>query len=121
LLDSCRVSSANDLLHLFYTDKYPRDEVAQLAPRVDQAAQEGDRVANEILGAAAQQLAAITASVRQQLFGNTASVSYVGGVFQSRFVLDRFKLLVEIGGSTVIAPLHGPDFGALLEAYRAGK
>ena len=73
LLDGCwrahRVrADANQLLHLFYTDEYPRDRVAGWAKLVDQAARAGDAVAGDILGSAAQALATLTAAVRRQLF-----------------------------------------------------
>ncbi len=47
-------------------------------------------------------------------------VAYIGGVFRSRIVLERFRELIqkEIGDS-VTPPLLGPAAGALLEAYRA--
>src|SRR5205807_5275369 len=55
-------------LHRFYTDEWSRARVATLARLVDRAATEGDMVARDILLAAAQQLAALTGSVRRQLW-----------------------------------------------------
>ena len=47
-------------------------------------------------------------------------VAYIGGVFQSRTVLERFRGLVELEpGNCCGPPRHGPAEGALLEAYRA--
>jgi N-acetylglucosamine kinase len=108
-------------MHRFYTDEYPRDRVAGWAPLIDQAARAGDAVAGEILGSAAQALAAMTAAVRRQLFGSgeLVDVRYSGGVFASEPLLERFRMLVELEGTTrVSAPLHHPAEGALLEAYR---
>jgi len=46
-------------------------------------------------------------------------VSYVGGVFRSRLVLERFRMLVEMEeGNQVSPPAYGPAAGALLEAYQ---
>lgn len=117
---------ANDAMHRFYTDEWPRSRVATLAPLVDRAATEGDAVAVQILHAAAQELATLAAAVRGQLFGEeeAVEVAYIGGVFQSRRVLERFRLLVELRGEDrCIAPRRGPAEGALLEAIRgaAGK
>ena len=68
LLEATGARDANQLLHLFYTDEYPRDRVAGWAKLVDQAARAGDAVAGDILGSAAQALATLTAAVRRQLF-----------------------------------------------------
>ena len=47
-------------------------------------------------------------------------VAYIGGVFHSCQLLERFRLLVELeDGNRCGAPRHGPAEGALLEAYRA--
>ncbi|MBZ5675914.1 MAG: ATPase [Acidobacteriia bacterium] len=114
-------SSANRLLHLFYTGEYPRDRVAGWAKLVDQAARAGDTVARDILGSAAQALATLTAAVRWQLFepSKQVKVCYSGGVFGSEPLLERFRMLVELEeGNQVSAPKHNPAEGALLEAYR---
>lgn len=122
LLEATGASSANDLLHRFYTTDFPRPRVAALARLVDEAAEAGDRVADGILDAAAQQLAAITAAARRQAFGvdEEASIAPVGGVFRSTRVRERFKALVELAEhNQVVEPAYGPAAGALLDAYRA--
>lgn len=123
LLAATESRDANHALHRFYTDEWPRSRVATLAARVDEAAMNGDGVALEILNAAAMQLAMLAAAVRTQLWnpGEAVEVAYIGGVYQSRMLLERFRMLVEMGsGSRCRAPLYGPAQGALLEAYRAG-
>jgi N-acetylglucosamine kinase len=122
LLEECGAAGANDLLHRFYTQEWPRPRIAALSKLVDRAAAEGDRMAREILLNAAQQLAAIAASVRSQLWrrGEVVRVAYIGGVFQSAVLLDRYRTLVELeDGNEAGPPAHGPAAGALLEAYRA--
>src|SRR5262249_29735571 len=118
-------TSMNDLLHRFYTPEYPRKRTASLAKFVDQAAAQGDTVAQDILKSAAQALAIFVAAARCQLFQHSEApkISYVGGVFESRVVLERFTLLVELDGNAkVCPPLYGPAAGALIEAFRmAGK
>jgi N-acetylglucosamine kinase-like BadF-type ATPase len=97
LLQSTGAASANDVLHLFYTSAYPRPAIAALARLVDEA-------------------------VRRQLWrpGERALVAYIGGVFRSELLLERFRLLVELEeGNHCQPPLYGPEAGALLEAYRA--
>jgi len=122
LLAATGGTDANDVLHRFYTSDWPRARVAGLARLVDAAALAGDRVALEILGNAAQQLAALTAAVRRQLWreGEAVTVAYIGGVFRSAILLERFRMLVELAdGASCRAPVYGPAAGALLEAYAA--
>jgi N-acetylglucosamine kinase len=68
LCEATASSNANEVLHKFYTPEWPRSEVATLAPLVDEAAVNGDRVAQHILENAAQELALLAASVRGQLW-----------------------------------------------------
>ena len=122
LLEATGAANANGIVHLFYTPAWPRPRVATLAPLVDAAAIEGDAVAAGILQSAAQDLATLAVSVRSQLWrpGDAAAVAYIGGVFKSAWLLERFRNLVELtDGSRVEAPRYGPAEGALLEAYRS--
>jgi N-acetylglucosamine kinase-like BadF-type ATPase len=122
LLEATGSRSANEALHRFYTDAWPRARVATLAKLVDRAAVEGDAVARDILLNAGQQLATLTSSVRRQLFniGEPVALAYIGGVFRSALLLERYQALIELeSGSRATTPVHGPAAGALLEAYRA--
>jgi len=121
LLEATASRSANATMHRFYTDEWPRSRVATLAKLVDWAAREGDAVARDILFAAGQQLAALTSSVRRQLWdaADAVTVAYIGGVFRSEMLLERYRTLVELGGDRCGPPIYGPAAGALLEAYRA--
>lgn len=119
------VSDSNDLLHRFYTPEYPRSRIASFAPLVDEVAQKGDPVAREILMGAAQSLAMYVAAVRRQLFhrgehlGEQPHVSYIGGVFSSDLLRERFRLIVELeGDAKVHPPKYGPAVGALIDAYK---
>lgn len=121
LMEVTDANSANELLHKLYTTDFPRPKVAAMSQVVDQAAGEGDQVAVEILHSAAQALATYAGAVRAQLFemSERVAVSYVGGVFRSELVRDRFRMLVEFAdGVQFGAPKFGPAAGALLEAYR---
>jgi N-acetylglucosamine kinase-like BadF-type ATPase len=123
LLHETGSPDANHLLHLFYTDAYPRARIAAFASLVDQVAIAGDAVARDILNEAAQSLAAIASAVREQLFSSTdaAAIAYVGGAFRSTMLRERFRMLVELrDGNRVVAPRFAPAAGALIEAYRLG-
>lgn len=121
LLEATASRDANEMLHRFYAPEWPRDRVAGLAPLVDAAAGAADAVALEILNSAAHQLAMLAASVRAQLWkpAESVEVAYIGGVFESARLLERFRMLVELeSGSRCSPPKHTPVEGALLEAYR---
>ncbi len=121
LLDATGATSMNELLHRFYTPEYPRRRIAAYAELVDGCALKGDAVAQDILKDSAHHLATCVAAVRRQLFlrGETARVSFIGGVFRSDILREHFQLLVELeGDAQVFSPTYGPAAGALLEAYR---
>ncbi len=121
-LDATASASANQMLHRFYSDEWPRSRVGDAGPLVDRAAVAGATPwRREILNGAAIQLAMLAGSVRGQLWkpGDGIDVAYVGGVFHSDLLREKFRLLVEMQpGCRCAAPLHGPERGALLEAYR---
>jgi len=116
-LNETGAPDVNDLMHRLYTPEFPRPSIAAFGALVDQAAENGDAMAREILKDAARELAAIASAVRVQLFDKREAVraAYVGGVFRSRTVRETFIALVGDGAGP---PLYGPAAGALLEAYR---
>ncbi len=120
-LDATGAADINTLLHRFYTTEFSRPRIAEFSILINAAATRGDEIARTILDDAARQLVLIVEAVRQQLFGpgEEALAAYVGGVFRSKILLDRFRALLEGAGNRVSAPIHGPAAGALLEAYRA--
>lgn len=120
LLAETGASDANDLMHRFYTTDFPRSVIASYSILVDAAANNGDAIARNLIVNAAQQLATAVSAVRMQLFerGEPAKTAYIGGVFKSEMLRERFRLLVELeDGNVVIAPQYGPGVGALIEAY----
>jgi N-acetylglucosamine kinase-like BadF-type ATPase len=122
LLSATESATANEMLHRFYTDEWPRSRVATLARLVDTAAVESDAVALGILSGAAQQLAMLAGAVRGELWspGSSLEIAYIGGVFQSGILLEKFKSLVELqDGVRCGPPRRGPAEGALREAYRS--
>jgi N-acetylglucosamine kinase-like BadF-type ATPase len=124
LLQATGAIDANGALHRLYTQEYSRPHIAMFSRLVDEASTDGDEVAIGILNNAAQQLAILTASVRRQLWKERERVKicYAGGVFHSKPLLARFKLLVETeAGNRCEPPAHDPAAGALLEAYRAAR
>jgi N-acetylglucosamine kinase-like BadF-type ATPase len=124
ILEATDSADAGQALHRFYSDAWPRERQAKLARLVHEAAGEGDPIAAAILGQAAAQLAGFAAAVRSQLWkpGEAITVAYIGGVFQSGAVREKFCALVESeAGTRCGPPRRGPDAGALLEAYRSAE
>ena len=122
LLAATASENANQMLHRFYTDEWPRSRVATLARLVDRAAEESDAVALGIMQGAARQLAMLAGAVREELWspGSAVELAYIGGVFQSRILLESFSGLVEAHEWVRCgSPLRGPAEGALREAYRS--
>ena len=117
LLEATGARDVNELLHRLYTPEFARPRIAEFAKLVDHAAENGDATAREILNEAAEQLASIARAVHGQLFdaGEPARLAYIGGVFRSCTVLEKFRALT----GHAAPPLYGPAAGALLEAYRA--
>jgi len=116
----------NEALHKWYTEEYSRSRTATFARVVEECAIAGDRVARGILRNAAGSLARLVEQVRRRLFRpkDEVLVSYIGGAFHSRILLDRFRQLVRAqasapGKNRVTPPALGPAAGALLAAYRA--
>ncbi len=121
LRKECKAESVNELMHRFYTEQFPRDRVASLAPWVDRAASDGDRVAAGILETAAKRLHELALAVRKQLFDMEATVPIVpvGGVFRSRFVAEEFRSQLNAEENTsVVQPKSEPVIGALVRAYQ---
>jgi N-acetylglucosamine kinase-like BadF-type ATPase len=122
LIEAASASDPNELLHLLYTPEWPRQRIAGLAQIVDRIAEEGEPTATSILQNAARELALQVGSVRRQLWADEEAtrVSWAGGVFRSRILLERFRMLVSIeANNTCEQPKHGPAIGALLLAWRA--
>jgi len=121
LMNATGAPDMNSLLHWFYKPEFSKARIAAYAKLVDQAAREGDAIAREILHASAHALATLVAAVRRQLFhrGELARTSFIGGVFQSEILRERFAMLVELESEAPIhPPAFGPSAGALIEAYR---
>jgi N-acetylglucosamine kinase-like BadF-type ATPase len=119
LLEAGGASDVNDLLHRFYTDAFPRQRVAALAPLVDEVAAAGDLVAKQVLLEAGNNLAGYGAAVRERLFAanETVPVVQVGGAFNSPFVQEGFRAVLEGTAAEIVGPKYDPAAGALLWAY----
>lgn len=122
LLEATETTDANAALHRLYTPDWPRSRTASLAPLVSRIAEEGDPIAAGILHNAAASLAMLGASARGQIWnaGEATRLAWIGGVFGSPLLMERFRRLVELEGTvSAAAPEHVPAVGALLIAGRS--
>lgn len=122
LLDETDSTSANALMHRFYTPEFSRPQIAALSQVVNRSAESGDDVATGILRSAAAELIVYVEGVYRQLFTaiQHPAIAYIGGVFRSQIALNEFgRLARERIGSEPAPPRFGPAAGALLEALRA--
>jgi glucosamine kinase len=108
--------SASELLAWCYQLPDRRARFAMLAPVVGQLAEAGDPDAAQIIGRAADHLAAHAIAARRQLDLSASSAwSYAGSVFKCRLLID---LLVQRLGSRPQQPSLPPIGGALIRAAR---
>jgi len=120
LLEVSGAASANTLLHETY-GKLDRRQIAGYAKLVTQAAEQGDKVAVEVLKNAAESLTLYVTGVYDQLFkkAETVQIVAVGGVFKSHFLMQQ---LMQNIYTAILCPLGKPKLspaaGALLEALR---
>jgi N-acetylglucosamine kinase-like BadF-type ATPase len=127
------ISSPYELMAKYYSGALSRDHLAGLSVWVHEAAQNGDRVAQDILRAAGAALAQFAFSILACLFpeagtataqpqeGKAPIVSYVGGAFRSDFVLSTFREAVhaKYPWTEICPPAFSPVLGSLLVAYRS--
>ena len=117
LLTETGASSANQLMHWFYRDDWPRDRVASLAQLIHNTAEAGDEVAVGVLQESGAELARLGAGVRQQLAGDEDyPLAPIGGVFESSTVLEAFRRALEAARCRVADACSGPAEGALQRA-----
>jgi N-acetylglucosamine kinase len=110
-----------NLIEVVYRQGWTVAEIASLAPIVDQAAVEGDRIAQEIINTAVDELTLATAVVITDLFDPTIAFEIVtiGGVWNSLANLrQQYQKAVQAiaPAATVIWPHHEPAYGAGLMA-----
>jgi N-acetylglucosamine kinase-like BadF-type ATPase len=112
------VSSPADLPGVIYNSDSEPVDIAPLAELVDEAAQEGDQVARQILGDAGRELGRLAASVIEKLGLNSSAfrIACVGSVFRSgEFVVEPLRRAVlDVAPHAEIGPpVYSPAIGAV--------
>ncbi|HKT12314.1 MAG TPA: BadF/BadG/BcrA/BcrD ATPase family protein [Terriglobia bacterium] len=132
LFEPLAVTSPYQLIEKYYAGTLTRDHLAGLSVQVDEAARQGDDVAQAILREAARHLAEYARAVIALIFphsddpahmavGQKFLVCYAGGVFQSELLVQSFADFVirDDHRAEVRPALLPPVLGSLLLAYRA--
>lgn len=118
------LGSIENLIEFVYRRGLGVKEIAALAPIVDQAAAEGDKVANSIIDDAIAELVIATSTVIDCIFNQRSIVEIVttGSVWQGKCNLrERFvqSIAHQFPLARVIYPRHEPAYGAGLLALKA--
>lgn len=123
LSDTLGSADTGEWLSALYRTQNPQSLLAQLAPLVTEAAEQGDTPARGILYEASRYLAGLVAQLAQHLsLPEDFPVCTVGGVWKSQAVLQQFhqqlgERLPHWRGE-VKPPMYSPVEGALLIAQR---
>lgn len=132
LFERLSVTSPYQLTEKYYAGTLSRNHLAGLSVWVDEAARQGDEVAEQILRDAGRDLARFAEAVITLIFPRPADaaqgagepkflVCHAGGAFQSQFVLASFSESVSSYNrrAEVRPALLPPVLGSLLLAYRS--
>lgn len=118
ILKKTELNAPNELIR--WTHAASRDEIAQLAKLVFEAAELKDKRAIQIVDRAFSELACAVETVTVQLdFSNQFDIVFSGGILLNQPILaDKLQRWIEktVIGSTVIRPKHEPANGAVLLA-----
>lgn len=108
----------------FYAGQLSRDRLASFAAKVGKLANRKDPAAVEIMDVAGEALAEMAIACANKLGLQKGRISFGGGVFKNRVVLQVFVEIVmaELPDVEIVIPRFSPEVGALLLAYsQAGK
>jgi N-acetylglucosamine kinase-like BadF-type ATPase len=116
-----KLKNFKDIISKIYHQTEP-NEIASLATIVSLAAENGDKVARDILEESGRELALAVKSVAKKLSMERESliVGAVGSVFKSNIVWNAFKqnILTYMPYATLISPIFYPVVGALIMGYK---
>jgi N-acetylglucosamine kinase-like BadF-type ATPase len=121
VLEFFNVKKIRDLTTAFYNERISRDEIAALARRAHEAAENGNEtLKNQIRGGAQILAESVGAAALKLKFDEKFPVAGVGGMFRAALVKKFFReaLTEKIPRAEFVAPRFGPAIGALLLAYR---
>jgi N-acetylglucosamine kinase-like BadF-type ATPase len=117
ICDRLGIRNPSDLPRVIYTDDMDRTQIASLAVDVTEVADEGDRVAREILEGAGRELGELAGSVIEKLRmqDHRFRLAFIGSVFNAgNIILDPLREAIRkiAPGAVVDEPLFPPTVGA---------
>lgn len=114
------LANIEDLVDVVYRRGWDVKKIAALAPIVDRAAAKSDRIANQIIDDAVQELVKGTSTVIEAIFqlGEALEIVTTGSVWKSFLIQERFlnTVVKMFPGVEVILPRFEPAYGACLLA-----
>ena len=118
------LSTIEDLVKKVYAEAMERHEVSALAPLVLEAAQEGDKVATDILTYAGQELglAVVAVALRLNMQGEEFQVATMGGILDhfGEFVTGPLRAVIMTSAprAQIVRARFKPVVGAVIMAAR---
>ncbi|BAB67463.1 BadF/BadG/BcrA/BcrD ATPase family protein [Sulfurisphaera tokodaii] len=116
VLKTINVKDLDELVMWSYTSSCQIDLVASIAKAVDEAANEGDTVAMDILKQGAELLASQAVYLARKI--GTNKVYLKGGMFRSNIYHKFFTLYLEKEGIISDLGKRSPEIGAVILAYK---
>lgn len=116
-----------DVLNLVHGNPAPlqRQDIAAIVPTVIQCAAEGDKVAQDLVRTAAQELGVSVSAVLKRLSwpkGERIPVAGIGSMFEAGpMLIDPMQQVIQanVPQAMLVKPLHTPSYGAVLLALRS--
>ena len=124
VLDFFGRAKIRELTDDFYNGKISRDEIASLAKRAHQSAEDGNQTIRSQILDGAQVLAASVKNVAEKLkFQASFPVAGIGGMFRASLMNKYFKssLAEKAPLAEFVKPRFGPAIGALLLSYEQAE
>lgn len=121
------LGSMTDVLNLVHGNPAPlqRQDIAAIAPKVIQCAQEGDRVALDLIRTAGQELGTSVSAVLRRLAwpaNEQIPVAGSGAMFEAGSLLtEPMQQVIQANEprARLVKPQHTPSYGAVLLALRS--
>lgn len=118
LFGALKIFEPRELVNWMYQTSPRNKEIAQLAPLVLAVAAQGDRVAQEIVYRAAEELALAAKTITKQLRISTPQIAFAGGLLDTPNPLSN-ALCDQLSLRSIPEPKYPPVIGAALLAKMA--
>ncbi|QGA67983.1 N-acetylglucosamine kinase [Sulfolobus sp. E11-6] len=116
IMRSLNINDLDDLIKWAYHEGHKVKDIASLAKIVDEAANEGDEIALNILKSAAYELASYSVQLAVKI--GVDKIYLKGGMFNSPMYFNFFRGYLDSNNIKGIIAEHDPEQGALLLAFK---